>query len=106
MPPGPVQAGVRPVMGEGTVCACASRIAAGEAIPSSVAPAPTSVPPTKSRRVMLGRSSGQQPVFSVVILTHPSGSKDAAASAAVMVVIGLKTNLFGRMTYTLQLLSN
>ena len=52
MPPGPVQSGPRPVIGTGSVCACTGRSAAGAAMPSSVAPAPSIVPPTKSRRVI------------------------------------------------------
>src|SRR3954471_16594672 len=49
MPPGPVHSGPRPVILELEVWA---RTSAGEPIPNRAAPAPTSVPPTKSRRVM------------------------------------------------------
>src|SRR4030095_6717416 len=54
MPPGPVQSAFSPVMGSGKVCAAASRMALGEAMPSSAVPVPSSVPPTKSRRVISG----------------------------------------------------
>src|SRR5262245_7606230 len=76
MPPGPVHSGPRPVIGEATVWACALRIAAGDAIPRSAAPVPTSVPPTKSRRVTESGGNSGEPwaILSLMRLPPNPGS--------------------------------